>query len=465
MIQLSLFYKVISSAEKEAPHIGVTVPFRANRLDSVEQIMDGQDPIITQNFYNGDGQRIEKKVNGTSWKYMYDRGNLLYTSDNNHNKATEHVLDPYGGIVTSKRFDGNYKNNYFFYHYDMRGSVTSILKPTGERVKGYDYDEFGNLEEVGDKSFLNEVKFTGAVHDQSTGLHYMNARHYNSNTGRFISQDTYKGVAHDPWSQHLYSYTTNNPVNYIDPTGHAPAYIGHDGKAHVAIPVHQGDGTFTWRAPYAEKSKSAGDWIQNGLDVLGMAGSTPMGASPIVQGIALGADLLNAGIFLAKGEFKNAGLTAASAVPYLDYLKAGRATNSFVKNGTKSSENVVYRALNQKDAERVSQGLGLEAKNPNGTWGLKEHLVSGSSRSSWANDPFISTTTDKNIARGFNNSGSNLGIAKIDLNKVPSQNYKGYEIYPRQNGKEGLPYHYSIWQQEISIYQSIPNNAIKGFVK
>lgn len=121
--------------------------------------------------------------------------------------------------------------------------------------------------------------------------------------------------------------------------------------------------------------------------------------------------------------------------------------------------------MNQKDAERFSQGLGLEAKNPSGTWELNEHLVDGSSRSSWANDPFISTTSDIDVARGFNQSGSNLGIIEIDLNKVSSQTMKGYEIYPRVNGEKGLPYHYSIWQQEVSVYQNIPKEAIKGFVK
>ena len=42
------------------------------------------------------------------------------------------------------------------------------------------------------------------------------------------------------------------------------------------------------------------------------------------------------------------------------------------------------------------QGLGLEAKNPNGNWTLEEHLVNGSSKTSWSNDPFISTTSDLN---------------------------------------------------------------------
>lgn len=143
----------------------------------------------------------------------------------------------------------------------------------------------------------------------------------------------------------------------------------------------------------------------------------------------------------------------------------GENSSIMLKGVSNASENIVYRALNPKDAERLSQGLGLEAKNPAGTWKLDEHLIGGSGKASWANDPFISTTTDIDVARGFNQSGSNLGIVKIDLNKVPSQALKGYEIYPRVNGVEGLPYHYSIWQQETSVYQNIPIEAIKGFVK
>ena len=68
-------------------------------------------------------------------------------------------------------------------------------------------------------AFFNKVTFAGSIADAS-GLLYMNARYYNPATARFLSQDTYTGSAFDPWTQHLYAYCNNNPVNMIDPTGH-----------------------------------------------------------------------------------------------------------------------------------------------------------------------------------------------------------------------------------------------------
>ena len=81
------------------------------------------------------------------------------------------------------------------------------------------------MEQSGDKTFLNDVTFTGSVTDKSTGLQYMNSRFYNPSTGRFLSQDTYTGNAYDPWTQHLYSYCMNNPTSFVDPTGHSAGSI------------------------------------------------------------------------------------------------------------------------------------------------------------------------------------------------------------------------------------------------
>jgi hypothetical protein len=110
--------------------------------------------------------------------------------------------------------------------------------------------------------------------------------------------------------------------------------------------------------------------------------------------------------------------------------------------------------------------LGLEAKNPSGSWSLEEHILRGSKTTAWANDPYVSTTSDIEVARAFNEQGSKLGIAKIDLSKVPVENQlKGWEIFPRNSGIKGIPYQRSIWQQEVSIFQQIPKEAIAEVIK
>ena len=62
--------------------------------------------------------------------------------------------------------------------------------------------------------------YTGGIYDQSTGLYYLNARYYNPEDGRFMTEDTYRGDTTKSETGHLYVYCANNPVNYVDPSGH-----------------------------------------------------------------------------------------------------------------------------------------------------------------------------------------------------------------------------------------------------
>ena len=39
-------------------------------------------------------------------------------------------------------------------------------------------------------------------------------------TGRFITRDSYRGERENANTWHLYAYCANNPINYVDPSGH-----------------------------------------------------------------------------------------------------------------------------------------------------------------------------------------------------------------------------------------------------
>ena len=63
-------------------------------------------------------------------------------------------------------------------------------------------------------------RYCGEYFDSETGTIYLRARYYNPTTDRFISRDSYAGRRSDPLSLNLYTYCQNNPVRYIDPSGH-----------------------------------------------------------------------------------------------------------------------------------------------------------------------------------------------------------------------------------------------------
>ena len=204
----------------------------ANRLISSGVTNNAVNPLSTgaTYAYNAQGQRVTRVEDEVITHFYYTGSALLFTTVNEYVLQTQNILDPSGTIVASKRFEGQaatgqdpYAEDYFFYRYDIRGSVTTIVDGEGAVVKSYDYDEFGVTTASGE-AFFNEVTFTGSISDAS-GLLYMNARYYNPATARFLSQDSYTGSAFDPWTQHLYAYCNNNPVNMVDPTGHNPLLI------------------------------------------------------------------------------------------------------------------------------------------------------------------------------------------------------------------------------------------------
>ena len=99
------------------------------------------------------------------------------------------------------------------------------MKEDGSVDATYQYTDFGETTIHGDDQAKNEVCYTGGIYDQSTGLYYLNARYYNPEDGRFMTEDTYRGDTTKSETGHLYVYCANNPVNYVDPSGHVPVRV------------------------------------------------------------------------------------------------------------------------------------------------------------------------------------------------------------------------------------------------
>jgi len=63
------------------------------------------------------------------------------------------------------------------------------------------------------------LDFTGQRRD-GTGLLYYGARYYDLRLGRFLSADTIAPRKELPQSRNRYSHVLNNPLKYVDPSGH-----------------------------------------------------------------------------------------------------------------------------------------------------------------------------------------------------------------------------------------------------
>ena len=108
----------------------------------------------------------------------------------------------------------------FLYTKDIQGSTTSILNKDTKGELSYEYDDFGETSIHGSSVLKNESCYTGGIYDESTGLYYLNARYYDPKNGRFLTEDTHRGEVNDPDTLHLYAYCANDPINYVDPSGH-----------------------------------------------------------------------------------------------------------------------------------------------------------------------------------------------------------------------------------------------------
>ena len=99
------------------------------------------------------------------------------------------------------------------------GSITDITDCDGTVLNHYAYDAFGNRT-VEEETVENRFGFAGEILDAVTGQYYLRARFYNPVIARFLSEDTYYGDG-----LNLYAYCHNNPVGYVDPSGHASKVI------------------------------------------------------------------------------------------------------------------------------------------------------------------------------------------------------------------------------------------------
>ena len=203
----------------------------ADRLKTLAVKEDDQLILTQENRYNGSGQRISKAetklaedpggetAETTKTGYYYQDGAVLYTKDADGRRSSMNLLGTSASIIATSRGTGD-SESWYLYNKDIRESTTSLTGADDSAAATYEYDDFGNTTVTSGGDLDNEICYTGQIYDKSSGLYYYNARYYDPENARFLTQDTYRGEATQPDTLHLYAYCANNPINYVDPTGH-----------------------------------------------------------------------------------------------------------------------------------------------------------------------------------------------------------------------------------------------------
>lgn len=197
-------------------------------FDNLEYMENYKYRII--HTYNSQGIRTSKQVTNkeenktTLTKYILE-GNLIIkeivTGDENY--------------IVNYHYDNNnelvgfsYNNENYSYIKDLQGNINKIVDDEGNIMVEYYYSGYGILLNSIDNSNINlsninPFRYRGYYQDNETLFYYLNARFYDSDSGRLITMDdiSYLGASNTVHSYNLFTYCENNPIMYVDDSGNS----------------------------------------------------------------------------------------------------------------------------------------------------------------------------------------------------------------------------------------------------
>jgi RHS repeat-associated protein len=171
--------------------------------------------------YDADGNRIARADNGTTTdEYLYDGpGGPVARLDANGTLLAQYV---YAGNPYTPAYIIQAGHTYQLLT-DQLGSVRQVIDTsTGTTAEALTYDEFGNTLQDTNPGF-QPFGYAGGTTDPDTHLTHLQARDYDPHTGRFLTKDPTDFAGGDT---NLYRYTTNDPINAIDPAGTDSSDVG-----------------------------------------------------------------------------------------------------------------------------------------------------------------------------------------------------------------------------------------------
>ncbi|MCP4294805.1 MAG: RHS repeat-associated core domain-containing protein, partial [Proteobacteria bacterium] len=287
------------------------------------------------------------------------------------------------------------KKKITFYHPDHLGSTNLQTNEEGIEIASTAYYPFGRprfqqtLTDRGDY-----YQYTGKELDRSTGLMYYEARYMDPVIGRFISVDPM--FVEQPekcgiQECNLYSYTTNNPINSVDPTGKYVIYktaksdtykLGFHNNSYRAVETAAG------LIPFGSVALSVGSEL--GIKASGGKVYLDSTSNPLVSGLGVFGDTVN--------ERSKSGSLAQMLGKIVSTISLGASAMSHLH------DSLLKKSLGHSGI------TGMSSKNPKDIHSMMSYLSSHLSK-------YLKTRASGTEKRGMNAYFKQVGKQMIETSK------------------------------------------------
>jgi RHS repeat-associated protein len=190
--------------------------------------------------YNQDGIRTQKNINGVITNYYLSGMNVIYEKTNND-------IINYNYDINNSLSGFTYNSAQYYYLKNLQNDIIGILDSNLKQIVAYEYDSWGKHISIKDNlgndlskntshiANINPYRYRSYRYDQETGMYYLNARYYNPEWKRFINSDDIIAANNDTSSFNLFTYSSNNPINYVDKTGNFAIALALQGLGLLEI--------------------------------------------------------------------------------------------------------------------------------------------------------------------------------------------------------------------------------------
>jgi RHS repeat-associated protein len=296
-------------------------------------VFDPLDRTVSQTV---SGTGIETKT--TEMHYLGLSEQVLTELENGEINKSYHYA-PHGEMLAQVIVEDDGAEEDGYYGFGPHSDVENITNGDGNNTATYGYTAYGQNDEAeftgedrpsgepaGENDPYNSYRFNTKRFDTATGNYDMGFRDYSPSQNRFLSLDLYNGALNDlalstnPFTMNRYAFGGGNPISAVEIDGHL---FGLD--------------------------ISLSDIGHAALDVVGLI--------PVVGEVA---DVANGIWYAAEGNYVDAALSFASAIPVAGYgataVKAGKYADEAVE--------AVQAADNVADAARTANRAADAAPPP-----------------------------------------------------------------------------------------------------